>query len=163
KAIRARKDRHEYDTITTGNALADTLTDHINEILKDAHFHITFSLEKLPERAEADKPSPEELAQMKLFEQTVNGGFEKVERLQGNIGYVEVRSFAFPKRGYEAAVAAMSFVSETEALIIDIRRNGGGDPDTVAELSTYFFDEPVHLNDLYFRPDNTTHQFWTMP
>jgi retinol-binding protein 3 len=63
----------------------------------------------------------------------------------------------------DAAAAAMAFVSETEALIVDIRRNGGGEPDAVAALSSYFFAEPVHLNDLYFRPDNSTHQYWTFP
>jgi retinol-binding protein 3 len=73
-----------------------------------------------------------------------------------------VRSFGFPSRGYDAAVAAMSFVSETDALIVDIRHNGGGDPDMVASLSSYLFAEPVHLNDLYFRPENTTRQFWTL-
>lgn len=161
KALRARRDRHEYDSIATGQALARALTGHINEVLKDAHFHVSFSLEPLPVRAQADKASAEELASRERLERMVNGGFEKVERLPGNIGYIEVRSFAFSKRGSEAAAAAMSFVSETDALIIDIRRNGGGDPDVVAALSSYFFPEPVHLNDLYFRPEGTTRQFWT--
>lgn len=161
RALRARRDRREYEAITTGQALAAALTAHINEVLKDAHFHVSFSLEPLPVRAQADRPSAEELAERARLERMVNGGFEKVERLPGNIGYIEVRSFAFSKRGSEAAAAAMSFVSETDALIIDIRRNGGGDPDMVAALSSYFFAEPVHLNDLYFRPEDTTRQFWT--
>jgi retinol-binding protein 3 len=163
KAISARKARREYDSITTGHALATALTDHINLVLKDAHFNVRFSLENLPERAQAEKPSAEEIQRAEVFERIINGGFEKVERLPGNIGYIEVRSFAFPKRGYEAAAAAMGFVAETDALIIDIRRNGGGDPDAVAALSSYFFPEPVHLNDIYFRPANETRQFWTMP
>jgi hypothetical protein len=163
KAILARRKRGEYDAVATGNALATALAAHVNEVLKDAHFNVRFSLEKLPEREKADKPSPEELAKQQEMELAVNGGFEKVERLPGNIGLIEVRSFGFARRGYEAAAAAMSFVSETDALIIDIRRNGGGDPDMVAALSTHFFAEPVHLNDLYFRPENTTRQFWTFP
>jgi len=161
QSIRARQRRGEYDRIATGHALATALTRHINEVLADAHFQVRFSLAKLPERAKSNEPSPEERAQLQELERQVNGGFEKVERLPGNIGYIEVRSFEFPSRAFEAAAAAMSFVSETEALIVDIRRNGGGEPDAVAALSSWFFAEPVHLNDLYFRPENTTRQYWT--
>ncbi|MCC6551449.1 MAG: S41 family peptidase [Polyangiaceae bacterium] len=161
KSIKARQKRGAYDTLTTGHALAKALTSDINEIFKDAHFHVQFNLEALPPREKADKPSPEELRRGAEFEREVNGGFERVERLPGNIGYVEVRSFGFAVRGYEAAAAAMKFVAKTDALILDIRRNGGGDPEMVAALCSYFFAEPVHLNDLYFRPDDTTRQYWT--
>jgi C-terminal processing protease CtpA/Prc len=161
KAIRARQKRGEYESIATGHGLATALTAHINEVLKDAHFGVQFSKDKLPERAKTDKPSASEIAEHDQMEQRTNGGFEKVERLPGNIGYIEVRSFMFPRRGYEAAAAAMNFVAGTDALIIDIRQNGGGEPDMVAALSSYFFAEPVHLNDLYFRPANETRQFWT--
>jgi C-terminal processing protease CtpA/Prc len=34
----------------------------------------------------------------------------------------------------------------------------------VALISSYLFGpDPVHLNDLYFRPDDSTHQWWTLP
>jgi len=58
----------------------------------------------------------------------------------------------------------MNFLANTDALIIDLRRNGGGEPAMVALISSYLFGpEPVHLNDLYFRPDDSTHQWWTLP
>ena len=64
----------------------------------------------------------------------------------------------------ETATAAMSFVANTDALIIDLRENGGGSPDMVALVCSYLFGaHPVHLNDLYFRPENSTHQWWTLP
>lgn len=163
KSIKARQKRGAYDSVATGHALATALSSDANQILNDGHFHVRFSLEALPVREKADKPSPEELKQFAELERAANGGVEKVERLPGNIGYIEVRSFQFASRGYEAAAAAMSFVSNTDALIVDIRRNGGGEPDMVAALCTYFFPEPVHLNDLYFRPENTTRQYWTLP
>ena len=162
-AIRARLKRGEYDAIRTGHALAAALTKHLNEVLHDAHFGVRYSAEKLPVRVKRDKPSADEIASSAVLERQYNGGFEKVERLPGNIGYIEVRSFAFPRRGYDAAVAAMAFVADTDALIIDIRRNGGGEPDMVAALSSYFFAEPVHLNDLYWRAGDTTRQYWTLP
>ncbi|MFZ6183399.1 S41 family peptidase [Nannocystis pusilla] len=163
RVIRARRKRGEYDKITTGHALATTLTNDINEVLRDAHFHVRFSKETLPPQQTEGKPSAEELARFEDFSRRMNGGFEKVERLPGNIGYLEVRGFAFPGRGFEAASAAMAFLAETDALIVDLRRNGGGSPEMVAYLCSYLFDERVHLNDLYFRPANETRQFWTAP
>jgi C-terminal processing protease CtpA/Prc len=57
----------------------------------------------------------------------------------------------------------MALLANTDALIIDLRANGGGSPEMVQYLCSYFFEgEPVHLNDLYFRPENETRQFWTL-
>jgi C-terminal processing protease CtpA/Prc len=33
----------------------------------------------------------------------------------------------------------------------------------VAFISSYLFSEPTHLNDLWERKDNSTHQYWTLP
>ena len=58
----------------------------------------------------------------------------------------------------------MNFVANTEALIFDLRQNGGGDPEMVAHICSYLFgDRPVHLNDLYWRKQNKTDEFWTKP
>ena len=56
----------------------------------------------------------------------------------------------------------MSFLASSDALIVDVRRNGGGSPETVAFLSSYLFgDEPVHLNSLYWRDGDRTEEYWT--
>jgi C-terminal processing protease CtpA/Prc len=58
----------------------------------------------------------------------------------------------------------MNFLANAEALIIDLRQNGGGEPGAVALISSYLFGpEPVHLSDIYWRPDNETRQWWTLP
>ena len=95
---------------------------------------------------------------------SINFGFEKVERLKGNVGYIDLRGFTPAEFSAETIVAAMNFVANTDALIFDLRQNGGGDPATVALLSSYLFGpEPVHLNSLYWREGDTTHQWWTLP
>jgi retinol-binding protein 3 len=58
----------------------------------------------------------------------------------------------------------MKFLAHTDALIFDLRNNGGGDPEMVALISSYLFgDKPVHLNSLYWRPGDKTDEFWTKP
>lgn len=92
-----------------------------------------------------------------------NFGFEKVERRTGNVGYLRLRSFEDASLAGGAAAAAMTFLENTDALIIDLRRNGGGDPGMVQLLASYFFeDNQTHLNNLYWRPRNFTRQLWTL-
>jgi C-terminal processing protease CtpA/Prc len=92
----------------------------------------------------------------------VNYGFEKIERLPGNIGYIDLRGFQDPETGLETVAAAMNFVNNTDALIFDLRQNGGGDPGMVALICSYLFGEkPVHLNTFYNRKKDSTEEFWT--
>ncbi|HXG66674.1 MAG TPA: S41 family peptidase, partial [Blastocatellia bacterium] len=162
-ALRERVQKKEYDNITSAKAFAQTLTTHLQEVSKDKHLRVRYSHEAIPVR-ESREPSPEEIERFRQQGRLTNFGFEKVERLGGNIGYLEMRGFFSAQMGAETAVAAMNFLANTDALIIDLRRNGGGDPAMVALVTSYLYDgEPVHLNDLYFRPDNSTHQWWTLP
>jgi C-terminal processing protease CtpA/Prc len=55
----------------------------------------------------------------------------------------------------------MSLIANTDALIVDLRKNGGGDPQTVAWMTSYLVDERTHLNSFFFREGNKTEQFWT--
>jgi len=102
---------------------------------------------------------------MRRFAASVNFGFEKIDRLAGNIGYLRVDGFMPTDVGAETAIAAMSFLANTDALIFDLRYSvNGGDPTMSTLLSSYLFDsEPVHLGDIYWREGNRTRQIWTMP
>jgi C-terminal processing protease CtpA/Prc len=95
-----------------------------------------------------------------------NFGFEKVERLDGNIGYLDLRGFFDAEAAGETAAAAMNFLGNTDALIIDLRQNGGGSPAMVSLLCSYLFaGERKHLNDLAWRgPEGErVEQWWTLP
>lgn len=164
QAVRERMGRKEYDQITSAKALATALQNHLQDVSHDKHLRVMYSAEPLPAEGNNREPGPEEIARRLEFLRTVNFGFEKVERLPGNVGYLDLRGFQPAHLGAETVVAAMNFLANTDALIIDLRRNGGGDPAMVALISSYLFGaEPVHLNDLYFRPDNSTRQWWTLP
>ena len=163
EAVRARQKRGEYDSITDGDALAAKLTDNFQEVSHDKHLHVNYSPVKLPDRPEGGNPTPDEVAEYRKQMERMNCGFEKVEHLSGNIGYVKFNMFADPDVCGPTAVAAMNFLSNVDAIIFDLRENGGGDPKMVALISTYLFEKPTHLNDLWERKGDVTHQYWTLP
>lgn len=162
--IRSRIKNKEYDEVTSAKAFVVKLTEDLQSISHDKHLRVRYSFEAIPVRQKRDEPTAEEISNFQNYLKRINYGFEKVERLQGNIGYIDLRGFTDPELGVETVAAAMNFVNNTDALIIDLRQNGGGDPAMVALICSYLFGEkPVHLNDLYFREGNKTDEFWTKP
>lgn len=163
-AVRDHQKRGAYDNLTVGPAFAEVLTFHVQEVTGDRHIRIGYSPDVIPERPDNRAPTPDEIAENKLFGRRLNHGFERVERMRGNVGYLDLRGFFDANEAAETATHAMAFLANTDVLIVDLRQNGGGDPAMVALLCTYLFDdEPVHLNDLYFREGNRTTEFWTLP
>jgi hypothetical protein len=163
RALRTRQRRGEYDRLTSARAFADSLTAHLHAVSRDLHLRVRFVARGIPVQPDRDGPSPEDVEQARAFGRRINFGFERVERLAGNVGYVEIRSFGFDTADVSSVAAnAFTFLGNTDALIIDIRRNGGGSPHMVAQVSSYLFGpEPVHLNSLYWRPANRTDDFYT--
>jgi C-terminal processing protease CtpA/Prc len=162
--LRSRLAAKEYDSITSARAFVEKLTADVQSISKDKHLRVRYSFKPVPVRKDKDEPTAEEKAQFDSFAKRVNFGFEKLERMQGNIGYIDLRGFMDPERGADTVAAAMGFVANTDAIIFDLRQNGGGDPAMVALISSYLFgDKPVHLNDLYFRKGDKTEEYWTKP
>ena len=162
-SVRAHQKHGDYDAITDGKVLATKLTDDFQAISHDKHLHVNYSAVKMPERPDDAKPSPDDIAREHKDMEQMNCGFEKVEHLSGNVGYVKFDFFADPDVCGPTAVAAMNFLANVDAIIFDLRENGGGDPKMVAFISTYLFDEPTHLNDLWERKGDVTHQYWTLP
>jgi hypothetical protein len=162
EALRARKKKGEYDAITDGNAFANMLTENLQAVSHDKHLRVDFSPAPMPERPEGP-PDANARAQYRKQMERMNCGFDKVEILSGNVGYVKFDVFADPEACGPTAIAAMNFLGNVDAIIFDLRENGGGDPKMVAFISSYLFSEPTHLNDLWERKDNSTHQYWTLP
>jgi C-terminal processing protease CtpA/Prc len=162
--MRSRLAANEYDSVTSARAFAEKLTADLQSVSKDKHLRVRYSYDVLPSRQDRREPTEAEIEQSKWFNKRVNYGFTKVERLDGNIGYIDLRGFNDHEAGAETVAAAMTFLQNTDALIFDLRQNGGGNPAMIALISSYLFgDKPVHLNDLYWRKDNRTDEFWTKP
>ena len=101
------------------------------------------------------------LAETKLGSPENNYGFQRVELLPGNIGYINLTTFNNPKTAGSTAIAAINFVAHCDALIIDLRLNGGGDDRMALFISSYFFNKSNHLFDNFIRKDNVKEQSWT--
>jgi hypothetical protein len=161
-AIRDRVSKKEYDQITSAKEFATKLTSDLQAVSNDKHLRVRYSNRAIPERGPRREPTAAEREQQKRELTWMNHGFSKVERLPGNIGYLEFLNFMDEELGADTVAAAMNFINGTDALIIDMRNNGGGNPAMVALICSYLFGtEPVHLNDLYWREGNRTEEFWT--
>lgn len=135
-------------------ALAEKLTAVLAETTQDKHLRVDVRPE-MPGSAKA------EAAEMMESFRYGNYGVTRVERLRGNIGYLELRQFAPVQQARPVIAAAMTLLANTDALVIDLRRNGGGDPETVALLASYLFDKPTRLIDIRWRAGNRLEQHWT--
>lgn len=155
-----------YDDVRDGAQLAARLTADLQEVSRDLHLRVRFSDDRLPP-VETSDPYDDPVFYAGYQREAAllrNNGFERVERLAGNVGYICLTEFDDARVMGETACAAMTLVADTAALIVDVRDNGGGDPFAVALVTTYLFGpEPVHLNSLYNRPKDRTDQFWTLP
>ncbi|WP_285639325.1 S41 family peptidase [Lentzea sp. NBRC 102530] len=160
KVLRARLDEGAYSTVDDDEAFAAAVTADLQSVNGDKHLRLLYSAAEVPESDQESAWDP--VAYRKEAEQDAFG-IRKLERLEGNVGLLELSLLHDADIATPAIIAAMNLIAHTDALIIDLRKNGGGDPHTVALVCSYLFDEPVHLNDIYNRPDDTTQQFWTLP
>lgn len=147
-----------YDAITSARQFADVLTADMMEICHDGHFGIRYMAEIPPNRDSlTDEQQAAYLAQLKRD----NFGFRKVERLPGNIGYVDFRQFVGAEYAAPTAIAAMNFLGNCDAIIFDLRQNGGGEPSMIQLLTSYLLPQSTHLNSFYVRQSDSIQQFWT--
>ena len=160
-ALRNKQISGGYDAITSAEDLAATLTADIHQVNNDRHINVAYSEAVLTE-AEFEASEEETLtAEQEAELKRLNYGVHAASRLPGNIGYLDIQSFPPAEAAAPKYAAAMSLLSDTKALIIDLRSNQGGQPEAVALLASYLFDERTHLNDIYLRDGNQTIEMWT--
>ncbi len=167
-AVETRLAAGEYDDLDE-ITLTELVTGHLREVCEDKHLALRLGGGPPPGRTQ--RPEPEEpkdhearrLA-MRQMGRLDNFGIRRIERLDGNVGYLDVHRVAVPANAGPAIAAAMELVAGTYALIIDLRRNGGGSPEGVVFWCSYLFDErPTHLNDIFHADTGETRQFWALP
>lgn len=158
-ALRTHAKAGAYDAITSGADFAAILTTHLQQVSKDKHLRIIYNPAGI---ASAQPPLTDEDRMSRVAaERRNNFGLHRAERLDGNVGYIELRGFSGSPEAGKAVTAAMNLLANTDALIFDLRRNGGGSPVTIGFISSYLFDKRVHLNDFYVRETGRRQSFYT--
>ncbi|MBO0935868.1 hypothetical protein J2I47_04845 [Fibrella sp. HMF5335] len=159
--------RTGYDTITNGQQLAGQLTRDLQTISHDKHLRVSYFDRGVPAEELWNKnPSPAQQARQRTFLRQwmlrENFGILNLSVLKGNLGYISFKVLAPPEFAGPSYMAAMNYLAQTDALIIDLRQcNGALSEHAIPLLCSYFFAQPTHLNDLYWRDGNKTIQSWT--
>lgn len=153
--VRAEAARGAFDRIAEPQAFAAALTAAIHSVQPDRHIEI---LPPAPAAGPTPRTRAEQLSWIERLRRR-NFDFVRVERLPGNVGYLRLDSFPPPEIAAPTAAAAMAFLRNSDALIIDLRENGGGTGDMVRFLASYFFVEPTRLSRTFRRDRNPQTSF----
>ena len=155
----------KYQGITDPNEFASVLTQDLRLVNNDRHIGVGYAPERitLMRKAEADSTNTELEDRQREEAEFNNYNFKEVKILTGNVGYLKFNSFMDASLAGPTAIAAMNFLANTDALIIDLRDNGGGSPSLIQLITSYFFEDSEHLNSFYIREGDRTQQFWTLP
>ncbi|MGW4648403.1 S41 family peptidase [Kitasatospora sp. NPDC004289] len=161
EALRGKLADGAYEGLSEPDFCAAVTAD-LQAVCPDKHLRLLWNEEAVPVEEE-DSPE-EEKARWLAHYREGNFGIAKVERLEGNVGYLDLRFIPDADAGEAAIGAAMQLVAHTEKLVIDLRQCRGGSPNGVALWCSHFFgDDEVHLNDIYERATDSTRQYWTYP
>lgn len=157
-------DDGDYNGMDEGEFFAYALTAHMQEVCHDEHVWVKWHSEPLPDGEEVLRLSKKWMDEQHIQAKLNNYGFYKVERMAGNVGYLDIRYFHRPSWGGDVAVAAMTFLANMGAIIIDLRKCLGGYPGMISLISSYLIsEESVQLGSIYWQDDGTTQQYWTLP
>lgn len=157
-AERLRERLPHYTATTSAEALAEVLTADMRALLHDRHLRVEYSDRVVPPdvtEAADDTLSPQDRAEM----QRLNYGFEQVQRLPFNIGYLELTVLS--PEADDRLAAAMTLLGDTQALIIDLRGCRGGAPHSVAAVASYLVERRTHLSDFVDRDGRVTEEVHT--
>ncbi len=154
----------KYDNISDPIEFSDQLSKDLLTINNDRHIGVRYMPERIAmmKKAEEDENNKELEEYEKRQREYSNFYFKELKILPGNVGYLKFNGFMDASVAGPTAVAAMNFLTHTDALIIDLTENGGGSPSLIQLITTYFFDDSEHLNSFYIREDDQIEQFWTL-
>ncbi|SHM28355.1 S41 family peptidase [Cryptosporangium aurantiacum] len=162
-AVRSAQAAGRYAEGIEPEVLGKLVTDDLQSINGDKHLRLQFTPDALP-LTTGDKAADDDAEHAEAAREAARdaGGVRRVERLDGNLAYIEIETLWPPVIAAPAMSAAMTLADGADGLVIDLRRCRGGSPDMVAFVCSHLFGpDPVHLNDIYDRATDETRQYWT--
>jgi len=159
KHLKSQLSKGIYNNISDYQEFAEKLSLEMQSISKDKHMRC-FSGGRRPVSKQIRKTVVGENDYLQLKNEQ-EFSFCKVGILGNNIGVLDIYGFPGTKSAEKLVDEAMKVISSVSVLIIDLRRNGGGSPDLIRYICSYFFDKPTHINSIYWRSTNKTVDFIT--
>jgi hypothetical protein len=132
----------KYDSARTAAELARRLSADASAVTHDKHLGVLSVQEPQGDSPPHQMPAAE-------------AGIVRADKLVGGIGYIEVVGFPPVSFSKQVTDAVMSRLSGSRALIFDVRRNGGGDPEAVAYLVSFLIPPDRAINDIVTRVEKT--------
>lgn len=143
--LRARRDAGGYDALTRPADLAEALTADLRAHNGDRHLSISVRGPQSGGGAGAGDGEPR-----------TNYGFSRIERLDGNVGYIKLTRFSGSAQARDLAVTALRFVENTDAVILDLRGVPGGSGQLANFLISHFTAPDVPSLNVYRRQTGRT-------
>ncbi len=161
KALKKKLKDCGYNSVAYASGFASVLTSDLSSVCHDLHLRVEYG-DLPPTESEPGAATPTDKHGVKTMQyEAARYGLGSPDILPGNIGYLDIREFLPAKNVKKAIAAAMAQLAGGAGLIIDLRKNDGGEPETVALISSYLFDKRPYLNDLHWRAGGRIQQFWT--
>ncbi|HKS26754.1 MAG TPA: S41 family peptidase [Pyrinomonadaceae bacterium] len=156
-----------YDSYTSPTDFSLAVTGDLRSLNSDRHLALNYSPQAPTTSTNNSQPplSPEEQAKRaSAFNRQMNYGFRNLQFFNGNIGYLKFDYFdAYPDYSSSVVDASMTFFKNCDALIIDLRDNGGGGSQMVGYIAGFFFKEKTLSGTSYNRLDDTTTEEFITP
>ncbi len=166
KHLNKKHRKGAYNKLKNSMLFAEQIQQDIHTVVNDSHLIFVYN----PEHADSLMKKQDEQSESWDIQTQSDGmerfnyGFQSVQILNGNIGYLKLDGFYDTEHAAETAVAAMNYLSRSDAIIFDLRQNDGGSWEMVQLISSYLFHPaPVHLGGFYWRPEDQHTQHWTLP
>jgi tetratricopeptide (TPR) repeat protein len=163
--LKEKLSKGKYDNLFHPGDFANEIVSDLQSISNDKHFRLSvlFGMEDKKRKDNNSQADLQRKIEYNHFLQRGNFGFIKVQWKSGNIGYLDLRAFISVDIAAEKAISVMKFLSNMDAIIIDLRKQvKGGAPEMVALLCSYFFKKPTLLGTTYIRKTNKTYENWTL-
>lgn len=157
-----------YDLIKDPQTFVVQFTKDLYQVSRDRHLRIFYDPKMIKQM---EQPPLSEKEMQKVREKQLaaarenNFGLKKLEILPGNIGYVRLDEFygGDIPAAKPTMTSTFQFLKNTQAIIIDLRYNGGGGPMAVSQIQSYFFDQKMHMLNVLEPANNKTYELFADP
>ncbi len=162
----------KYREVNDFNRFAKLVSDDMFKLTKDKHLVIWYDRNGVEDIKKSENLTGKEKEAFFNYQKEIsskrNYGFKEVKILPGNIGYIKFNEFERAEIASKTAHSAIDFISNTDAIIIDLRNNNGGWGSMVQLILSYFTEFQDEKNNiLLFEKKlpylNETRQYRTLP